>query len=125
MKFIMSALGAAGGSLLNWALGSVIRSFVEKEIQTHIENLTHAVSAKMGSNISKIEDENLAQAAKYAVRYVATNFPDIKNDEKLQKSIDTFLTLTPPAVDFFISDDAVRGMIEKAYREFKKDLSNL
>jgi len=125
MKFIMSALGAAGGSLLNWALGSIIRSFVEKEVQTHIENLTHAVSAKMGSSISKIDDDNLAQAAKYAVRYVATNFPDIKNDEKLQKSIDTFLTLTPPAVDFFISDDAVRGMIEKAYREFKTDLSNL
>jgi len=125
MNFLIGALGNIGAKLISWAIGGVVRSFVEEELRKQVDSLKDSVIDKISSDVKKVDDEDLKNIAKSAVRYVAKNFPDIDNAEKLKKAISTFQSITPPAVDFFISDAAMRGIIEAAYTDFKKELSNL
>jgi len=125
MNFLMGLFGKVGAGLVSWAIGGIVRSFVEEELRKQVDSLKDSVIDKINSDVKKVDDEDLKNIAKSAVRYVAKNFPDIDNSEKLKKAISTFQAMTPPAVDFFISDAAMRGIIEAAYSDFKKDLSTL
>jgi len=125
MNFILGFLGNIGTGIASWAVGGVVRSFVETELKKHSDNLKEDVISKIKSDVNKVDDEDLQEMARYAVRYVAKNFPDIDNSEKLQKAIKTLQSITPPVVDFFLSDAALRGIIEAAYRDIKKELSNI
>jgi len=125
MNFILGFFGNIGTAVVSWAVGGVVRSFVETELKKHADNLKDDVISKIKGDVKKVDDKDLQEMARYAVRYVAKNFPDIDNSEKLQKAITTLQSITPPAVDFFFSDAALRGIIEAAYRDFKKELSNI
>lgn len=125
MNFILGFLGNIGTGIVTWAVGGVVRSFIEEELRKQAEALKTSVIEKIQADVKKVDDEDLQNAARYAVRYVAKNFPTIENSEKLQKAILTFQSITPPVLDFFISDAAIRGIIETAYRDMKKELSSI
>ena len=121
----MNFIFKIGQGLLTWAIGGMLRSYIEEEIKKQAHEITKKMAFNVKSELSSIDDADLRLSASYAVRYVARKFPEISNDEKLQKAISTIQTLTPPGVDFFISDATLREVIENAYREFKAELQTL
>ncbi len=115
-------LGSLGKQALMWTVGITISAFIANKIRVFISNFTTCIVSKLKSQISNIQDENLREIARHVVKYVASQFPDISNSDKMQMAIKKVQELTP---DIIVTDDKVKVLIESAYVDLKTQLKSV
>jgi len=118
----LNILGSAAKSILIWSVGSAVSLLVANEIRRILVKISDNVVAKIKTEISTIQDQNLKEAARHVVRYIATQLPDSTGSTKLESAIKKLQEITP---DILVSDDKLKVLIESAYLDFKMDLKQI
>ncbi|MGE4169158.1 MAG: phage holin, LLH family [Candidatus Margulisiibacteriota bacterium] len=117
-----NVFGGVGKQVVIWTIGGAISLFVVNEIRKFLNEIKDHIIRKVKGEVANIEDENLREAARHVVRYVAGRFPDISGDAKLQMAIKQLQDITP---DILVSDDKLKVLIESAYSDFKQELKSV
>ena len=115
-------MGGIGKQVLMWSIGGAISIFLAAQIQKFLKTLSDNTIRKIRGQIANIEDENLRQAARHVVRYIANSMPNETGNKKLEEAVKKLQEITP---DILVSDEKVKVLIESAYREFKDELKTV
>lgn len=114
--------GGIGKDVLVWTIGGAVSILIVNEIRKFLNDLKDNMIRKVKAEIANVEDENLREAARHVVRYIAGQFPEISGDEKLQLAIKKLQEITP---DILVPDDKVKVLVESAYSDFKRELQSV
>lgn len=115
-------VGVIAKKVLIWSVGSAISLFVGNEIRKLLQNINENVTRRIKGEIANIEDENLREAARHVVRYVASRLPNESGSDKMDIAITKLQEITP---DILVTDEKLKVLIESAYLDFKNNLKNV
>lgn len=115
-------LTGLGKQAVMWTVGITISAFIANKIRVFISSFTTCIVSKLKSEISNIQDENLREVARHVVKYVASQFPDVSNSDKMQMAIKKVQEMTP---NIIVTDDKVKVLIESAYVDLKTQLKSI
>lgn len=123
LNFLTNGItGALSKKVLIWTIGGAVSIFVAAQIKKFLNTMTENAIRKIKGEIANIEDENLREAARHVVRYVATQMPNENGNAKLDEAIRVLQEITP---DILVSDDKLKVIIESAYTDFKNELKSI
>lgn len=109
-----------GGAL--WVVGATAGAFVTGWIGKKAHEYEQIALQTAKQKLESIQNDNLRQAARYAVRFIAQTMPTASNSAKLKAAIKVAQEATP---NFIVSDDKVRVIAEAEYMDFKQGLANI
>ena len=111
--------GGIGKQIFGWTVGGAVSVWAVNGARKLLMDVSNQIVRKVKGEIANIEDENLQQAARHVVRYVANQLPKASSDEKLQFAIRKLQDITP---DILVPDEKVKVLVESAYADFKREL---
>lgn len=108
--------------LIEWTGTIVIGGLVYKAVKQELSKFGNAIVLQTKDQITSIDDPDLREMVRYAIRYAATRLPDVKGNERLEAIIKAIQDATP---NFIISDDQLRDLIESEFLRIKSGLASL
>lgn len=115
-------VGDVGAGLLKWITGITISAWLFMKLKEWLSKAVSGITRRIKGHISSIEDDNLREAARCVVRYVASKIPKAEGQAKLDFAIRKLQDITP---DILVSDDKVEILIQSAYNELKLELAEI
>jgi len=105
-----------------WGLGLALSGLVANSIKKEFKKFGQGFTLEVNTKINSINDPDLKEMVRHAVRYGAHRFPDASGSQKLDMAIKAVQDATP---NWIISDDKIKELLQNAYNDLKGDLDKI
>lgn len=119
---IFKILSGATAPIAQWAIGIAIGGMAIKWLSDQISRIRNTIYLSVNSKISSIDDPDLKEMVRFAIRYSAKRFPDVSGDEKMLMVIKAVQDATP---NWIISDEQIKTIIQSEYNSLKDQLQKI
>lgn len=118
----MDVLKLVNSTVVQWGLGLVFGGIFLGMIRSQIKKIGDGIVLAANNQINSLDDPDLKEMARHAIRYAAKRLPNSSGSDKMQAAIKAIQDATP---NFIISDAQIKELIQNEYDQIKGELETI